>query len=78
LPRGWRRSAMRLAILLRIAVLLNRSRNSLDSSALRIDVDKTLIKLEFDPVWLADNPLTVADLEREQEYLASTKYQLSY
>jgi len=78
LPRGWRRSAMRLAILLRLAVLLNRSRNSLDSSALRIDVDKALIKLEFDPVWLAENPLTVADLEREQEYLASTKYRLSY
>ena len=42
------------------------------------DGDKSLIKLEFDPVWLADNPLTVADLEREQEYLANTKYRLEF
>lgn len=78
LPRGWRGTAMQLVVLLRTAVLLNRSRNSLDSSALQIDVDKTRVTLKFDPVWLADNPLTVADLEQEQESLASTKYRLEY
>lgn len=78
LPSGWRPSAMRLALLLRLAVLLNRSRGLLDLSLLQLSVDKNSIHLEFDPGWLAANPLTVADLEREQGYLEGTKYSLTF
>ena len=78
LPRSWRPSAMRLALLLRLAVLLNRSRGLLDLSLLQLSVDKNSIHLEFDPGWLAANPLTVADLEREQGYLEGTRYSLTF
>jgi exopolyphosphatase/guanosine-5'-triphosphate,3'-diphosphate pyrophosphatase len=78
LPRGWRRSAIRLALLLRLAVLINRSRGSLGLSKVDITVNRSTIQLRFDPDWLAANPLTVADLEREQEYLGSTRYELRF
>lgn len=78
LPRGWRRAAKRLALLLRLAVLLNRSRGSQDMPLLEIAVDRTSLKLKFDPDWLAANPLTVADLEQEQEYLAGSKFSLAF
>jgi hypothetical protein len=34
------------------------------------------LQLGFDAAWLADNPLTVADLEREQELLQQVGYDL--
>ncbi len=78
LPRGWRRAAMRLALLLRLGVLINRSRGSLGLERLEIEVHGAKIQLRFDPDWLAANPLTVADLTQEQEHLANSKYSLSF
>jgi exopolyphosphatase/guanosine-5'-triphosphate,3'-diphosphate pyrophosphatase len=78
LPRGWRRSAVRVAILLRLAVLLNRSRNQADIPPVALDVTDTALVLGFDPEWLAENPLTVADLERETGYLAAAGYDLTF
>jgi hypothetical protein len=34
------------------------------------------LSIGMDVDWLAANPLTIADLEREQEYLAEVGYQL--
>jgi len=76
LPKGWRDSALRLAILLRLAVLLNRSRNNDAAPALKITVTEQSVSLHFDRDWLEANPLTVADLEREQAFLAGVGYSL--
>lgn len=77
LPKAWRRSALRLAILLRLAVLLNRSRRDVAIPAIRIEVADTRVSLEFERGWLEDNPLTVADLAREQSRLEAVDYSLA-
>lgn len=64
-----RQVALRLATLLRLAVLLNRSRTTVQLPAVELEVGEDSIALTFPRGWLAENPLTVADLEREQVYL---------
>jgi len=76
LPRTWRTGALRLAILLRLAVLLNRSRSTKELPPIRLAVSEDSLSLEFPPGWLDLNPLTVADLNRESEYLQAVGYRL--
>jgi exopolyphosphatase/guanosine-5'-triphosphate,3'-diphosphate pyrophosphatase len=78
LPRTWRESALRLAMLLRLAVLLNRSRNQAQIPPIGMRVGDDSIDLTFDREWLTANPLTVADLEREKGYLKQVGYELSF
>ncbi len=78
LPRNWREPALRVAILLRLGVLLNRSRSGSDVPVPRLVVDKDAVHLRFDPDWLADNPLTEADLKRERKHLKEVGYELSF
>ncbi len=78
LPRAWRESALRLTVLLRLAVLLNRSRSQLPLPAISLSVSDDSLRLGFDDAWLQANPLTVADLEREVGYLRSVGYDLSF
>jgi exopolyphosphatase/guanosine-5'-triphosphate,3'-diphosphate pyrophosphatase len=78
LPKQWRESATRVAVLLRLAVLLNRSRKNDESPALEIQTGENSLRLKFDPKWLEANPLTVADLEREQALLAPIDYELEF
>jgi exopolyphosphatase/guanosine-5'-triphosphate,3'-diphosphate pyrophosphatase len=78
LPRAWREPALRLVILLRLAVLLNRNRNDADMPPIRMTVDAGSLDLTFDTEWLQANPLTVADLEREQGYLETIGYELRF
>ena len=61
-----------------VAVLLNRSRNQAESPPVELNVDAKSLAVRFDPAWLRANPLTVADLEREQRLLAQAGYELSY
>ena len=74
----WRKSALRLAILLRLAVLLNRSRSKVDLPQIEADADRRGIELRFPTGWLDANPLTIADLEREQAYLRKVGYELRF
>ena len=78
LPRGWRKTALRLAMLLRLAVLLNRSRSQVDLPEIEIKVDDHSLNLYFDKTWLAANPLTAADLDREIVLLSAVGYELSF
>jgi exopolyphosphatase/guanosine-5'-triphosphate,3'-diphosphate pyrophosphatase len=78
LPRAWREPGLRLAMLLRLAVLLNRSRSKSDLPPIRIKAAERSLQLSFDAAWLQTNPLTVADLERERGYLQSVGYELSF
>ncbi len=78
LPGNWRAAALRLVLLLRLAVLLNRSRRDAEIPHIGLAVTDSTMQLEFDAEWLAANPLTLADLDREQSYLSSVGYKLEY
>ncbi len=78
LPRAWRAAALRLVVLLRLAVLMNRSRRDVEMPPIGLTVDRDSLTLEFDADWLEANPLTVADLKRERGYLSAVGYELDY
>jgi exopolyphosphatase/guanosine-5'-triphosphate,3'-diphosphate pyrophosphatase len=75
---AWREKVLRLALLLRLAVLLNRSRSTVELPPIRLAADDINIGLKFPRGWLADNPLTVADLAREQKYLQNAGFRLDF
>jgi exopolyphosphatase/guanosine-5'-triphosphate,3'-diphosphate pyrophosphatase len=78
LPNEWRERALRLSILFRLAVLLNRSRGPSSPSGIGASIEESTLKLNFPPRWLEANPLTVADLDREQQYMHAVSYDLQY
>jgi exopolyphosphatase/guanosine-5'-triphosphate,3'-diphosphate pyrophosphatase len=61
--------ALRLCVLLRLAVLLNRSRVAETIPRMAVDEDWSRITLTFPCGWLAAHPLTAADLGDEASYL---------
>ena len=67
---------LKLLIILRLAVLLNRGRSSDSQSKLSASAAAKQLAFEFDADWLAANPLTIADFEREQSVLAQVGYRL--
>jgi len=46
--------------------------------AVNLAVSAASMKLGFDADWLSRNPLTIADLEQEQDYLRGTGYELRF
>ena len=76
LPNAWRKGALRLAILLRLAVLLNRARTDEVVPLLRAEARDETLRLEFDAAWLEENPLTIADITREKKRLSDVGYEL--
>ena len=76
LPRSWRTSGLKLLLILRLAVLLNRSRNAAEAPSVSVAVSEDGIAIRFDTAWLEENPLTIAELEREQEFVSRVGYQL--
>ncbi|MBK9387783.1 MAG: exopolyphosphatase [Planctomycetes bacterium] len=65
LSREDARIALRLSVLLRLALVLHRSRSSEAPPHLRLGVGKKGLLLEFPPGWLASRALLRADLEEE-------------
>ena len=78
LPVDWRTQALRLAILQRLAVLLNRSRSSLELPNIQVVAGESSIRLNFPQGWLDDTPLTITDLDREKNYLGQVGYDLTF
>ena len=68
--------ALRLCIILRLAVVLNRGRSRNALPEFRLTADDGTIQIKFPDNWLAEHPLTEADLSTEAEYLASIKITL--
>lgn len=56
---------LRLCLLLRLAVCLHRDRSPDELPALRLACGDDTLRLSFPPGWLADHPLTRAELENE-------------
>jgi exopolyphosphatase/guanosine-5'-triphosphate,3'-diphosphate pyrophosphatase len=69
---------MRLAILLRLAVVIHRSRGKVDLPDLTLAVGKKSLALHFAPGWLDEHPLTRADLEQEAGFLKAGKFRLEF
>lgn len=67
---------LRLCVLLRLAVLLNRSRSPRPLPHIALSAKRDKLHLEFPAGWLDEHPLTCADLEEEANYLASVGYRL--
>ena len=66
----------RLIFVLRLAVVFNRGRRPEDLPKIKISAVDADISLKLDSQWLADHPLTQADLEQEQHYLRSSIFSL--
>ena len=75
-PKARRKRLMRLIILLRLAVLLHRSRTEEPVAIHAVTATRNGIALEFAPDWLAEHPLTAADLENEAEQIAGLGFTL--
>ncbi|MEO8224602.1 MAG: Ppx/GppA phosphatase family protein [Gammaproteobacteria bacterium] len=76
LPGPWQRPAVRIAILLRLAALVHRSRTGGTTPDLKLRVQGRTLRLQVPATWLQSNPLTLADLERERDFLAEADYKL--
>ncbi|HET7307252.1 MAG TPA: Ppx/GppA phosphatase family protein [Gammaproteobacteria bacterium] len=64
-PQPLREKLLRLTLLLRLAVLLCRSRADLGHANIRATAGERSLTLQFPAGWLAVRPLTAADLEEE-------------
>jgi exopolyphosphatase/guanosine-5'-triphosphate,3'-diphosphate pyrophosphatase len=69
LPREWRTRALRLGVLLRLAVLFHRSRGLQALPPIGLTAAGRSLRLVLPAQWLRDNPLTRADLDQECDYL---------
>ena len=76
LPEALRPIALHLVLLLRIAVLLNRSRGAQPAPPVALRTRKAGYMLAFPEGWLEQNPLTLADLSEERERLQAIAYEL--
>ena len=65
----WDRHALRLIVLLRLAVLLHRGRGRAALPRIRLSAALNSLQLALPVRWLADHPLTQADLRQEVQYL---------
>ena len=70
--------ALRLALLLRLAVRLHHSRSRERLPDVKLRVGKTTLTLGFPRGWLEARPLTRADLEEEAEQLSDVGFRLRF
>jgi exopolyphosphatase/guanosine-5'-triphosphate,3'-diphosphate pyrophosphatase len=78
LPRRRGRAVERLAILLRLAVVLHRSRSPYPIPRLQLEAGKKSLRVGFPAGWLDRNPLTRADLDLECDYLGEAELRLQF
>ena len=76
IPQGMRKTAFRLMILFRLAVLLNRSRSPMESPEIRLKASTRALEIRFPREWLAENHLTRADVAQERIWLQSLGFKL--
>ena len=69
-------SLLRLALLLRLAVVLHRARGASSPPEVHLKVEERSLKLSFPKGWLDAHPLTSADLAQEADYVKAAGYKL--
>ncbi|HVS24578.1 MAG TPA: exopolyphosphatase [Gammaproteobacteria bacterium] len=75
-PPEWRAPLFKLIVLLRLAVLLNRTRSPDELPQIALDPGDDAVEVKFPAGWLDHNPLTAADLEQEQSWLKARGFAL--
>ena len=65
-----------LCVLVRLAVLLQHPRNHEAPPAMTLQGEENRLVVEFPDGWLSDRPLTLADLQNEQDYLSKQDFHL--
>jgi exopolyphosphatase/guanosine-5'-triphosphate,3'-diphosphate pyrophosphatase len=78
LPDTWAEPIQRLAVLLRLAVMLHRSRLPGERPRIQLKAGKRSLELQFSKGWLDEHPLTAADLELEADYLDEVDFKLKF
>ncbi len=78
LPEGIRLQCLRLCLLLRLAVLLHRSRSATHPPAAALQVTEKALDLRFPPGWLERHPLTRMELEQEAAYVKAAGFGLTF
>jgi len=68
--------ALKLCILLRLAVLVNRGRSPRPSPPFEVHAEKNKLTVRFPEGWLEDHPLAHADLSEETIFLKKTDFHL--
>ncbi len=76
LPDKQRPPYRHLCLLLRLSVIMHRSRSKARLPAFTLKVDGQKLELSFPNGWLNHHPLTRADLEQEAAYLRSIDFKL--
>ena len=71
LPSSLQKPALRLCVIFRLAVVLNRSRSAQPIPVPKLAVKRGGYAIEFPSGWLDENSLTRADLGEEAAHLAS-------
>lgn len=71
-------TALRLAVVLRLAVLLNRGRSPRALPPVAAAAVKKGLSVAFPPDWLDKHPLTRTDLEQEAKLLKKSGYDLTF
>ena len=74
----WSRRMPCLLVILRLAVLLHRSRSPSPPPEIDITASRRKLQLGFAEGWLDARPLTRADLEQEARYLSALDIKLSF
>jgi len=72
----WHLKAELLIVLLRFAVLLHRARTPRALPDIGLKARGRSLEVTFPKGWLAEHPLTAADLEQEREYLLAAGFRL--
>ncbi|MBL1259201.1 MAG: exopolyphosphatase [Thiotrichaceae bacterium] len=78
LPKRTRKLAKKLSILLRLSVILHRNRSSAPTPKIRATAESKSITLNFPKEWLANHPLTSANLAQEEKYLTAIDYNATF
>ena len=75
---SYAKSVKKLAVLFRLAVLLNRSRQNREHPECTLRFEKNEISLWFSPGWLSDNKMVEGDLGLEKTFLGAAGIKFSY
>lgn len=78
LPEDIAPSIMRLCVLLRLAVLLNRARADVDPYDVKLKVKNNRIKMHFPRDWLEAHTLTRTELKQEAKRLKAVAFKLKF
>ncbi len=78
LPPKTAHTTIQLCVLLRLSCLLNRSRSQRTLPEIRLIACPHKLELEFPMGWLAQHPLTAADLALEKTYLKAAGIKLRF